>query len=67
VRDKQTEEEETAKEKTRPIVRYVRLVTSLIEGRWVSLEETEGMLLRIWRQRGLWRRKRMDYVVRQLE
>lgn len=66
VRERKTEKEEGASEKVRPIVRYVRLVTSLIEGRWVSLEETEEMLSRIWRQRGLTRRRKVDYVVWQL-
>lgn len=48
---------------TESIIRYVRMVTSLVEGRWVSLKEVEKMLHRISSQHPLTHRRRMDYIV----
>jgi hypothetical protein len=50
----------------RPIVDHVRMVVSLIEGRRVSRDEVVRMLKRISRQRSLTRRRKVDYIVRQL-
>ena len=47
----------------RPIVEYVRLVTTLIEGRPVSLAEVLEMLLRALRQHTMVRTRRIDQVV----
>jgi hypothetical protein len=41
----------------------VRLVTSLIEGRTVSLAEVEGMLKRVLRQHRMVRMRRIDKMV----
>jgi len=49
------------------IVEHIRLQTSLIEGREVSLEETREMLQRVLRQHSLAPEKRRDYVVRYLK
>lgn len=46
-----------------PIVHYVRLVTSLIEGRPVSLAEVWEMLTRTLRQHRLDRMRRIDQTV----
>ena len=48
------------------MVRYVAMVASLIEGRPVSEEEIVRMLARAMRQHSMARRRRMDYVVAQL-
>jgi hypothetical protein len=48
------------------MVRYVAMVASLIEGRPVSEEEIVRMLVRAMRQHSMARRRRMDYVVAQL-
>jgi hypothetical protein len=45
------------------IVRYVQMVTSLIEGRRVSEAEILHMLVRAVRQHSMARRRRRDYVV----
>jgi hypothetical protein len=45
------------------IVRYVQMVTSLIEGRGVSAAEILRMLVRALRQHSMARRRRRDYVV----
>jgi len=42
------------------------MVTSLIEGRFVSLDEIKEMLKKISRQRSLTRRRWVDYLVQQL-
>ena len=47
-----------------PLMEHVRMVTSLIEGREVSLEETLKMLSRVLRQHTIGRVKRIDYIVR---
>ena len=47
----------------RPIREYVRLVTSLIEGRTVSLAEVEEMLKRVLRQHRMVRMRRIDKMV----
>lgn len=44
-------------------VGYVRMVTTLIEGRRVSVEEVVAMLLRALRQHSMARPSRIDYVV----
>jgi len=49
-----------------PIMRYVRMVTSLIEGRRVSLAEIEEMRMKKERQHSLTRRRQVDYLVQQL-
>lgn len=46
---------------------YVRMVTSLIEGRRVSEEEIVEMLVRAMRQHSIVRRQRMDYVLAYLK
>ena len=48
------------------MVGYVAMLASLIEGRPVSEEEIVRMLLRAMRQHSMARRRRMDYVVAQL-
>lgn len=45
------------------IVRYVQMVTSLIEGRRVSEAEILRMLVRTVRQHSMARRRRRDYVL----
>jgi hypothetical protein len=45
------------------MVRHVRMVTSLIEGRRVSVDEILEMLARAVRQHSIARRKRIDYVL----
>ena len=49
-----------------PIIEHVRMVTSLIEGRFVSLDEIMEMLQKKERQHSLTRRLRVDYIVEQL-
>ena len=49
------------------VVEYVRVVTSLIEGRRVSQSEILEMLRRAMRQRSFARERRIDYVVRSLK
>jgi hypothetical protein len=49
------------------VLEYVRVVTSLIEGWQVSLEEILEMLRRAMRQRSFARERRIDYVVRTLK
>lgn len=46
-----------------PILEYVRMVTSLIEGRAVRRAEIILMLERVFRQRRLGKQRRMDYVI----
>jgi hypothetical protein len=48
------------------VVSYVAMVASLIEGRPVSKEEIVRVLLRAMRQHSMARRRRIDYVVAQL-
>ena len=45
------------------MVRYVQMVTSLIEGRRVSRDEILQMLARAVRQHSMARRRRIDYVL----
>ncbi len=45
------------------MVAYVRMVTSLIEGRRVSREEVVQMLARVVRQRSIARRRRIDQII----
>jgi hypothetical protein len=49
------------------MVGYVRMVTSLIEGRRVSDDEIVEMLVRVMRQHSIARRRRMDYVLAYLK
>ena len=56
-----------ALEFTTGMVSYVAMVASLIEGRRVSGAEMFQMLLRAMRQHSMARRRRMDYVVAQLQ
>ena len=74
-RDKRPEGEETPAEKEMlggtqdgsgfdaGMVSYLRMVTSLIEGRSVSRDEVQKMLTRVMRQHSMARRRRMDYLV----
>ncbi len=62
----EVEEATEAEPLAEPIVDYVRSVTSLIEGRNVSRGEIAEMLGTISRQHRLWRRRRIDYVVEEL-
>ena len=48
------------------MVRYLRMVTSLIERRQVSLMEILAMLARAVRQHSMVRRRRIDYVLQYL-
>jgi len=48
------------------VVGYVAMVVSLIDGRRVSEAEILQMLMRAMRQHSMARRRRMDYVVAQL-
>jgi hypothetical protein len=48
------------------MVSYVRMVTSLIEGRQVSLMEILAMLERAVRQHSIGRRRRIDYILQYL-
>lgn len=45
------------------MVEHVRMVSSLIEGRRVSVEEILGMLARVLRQHSMVRRRRIDHVI----
>jgi len=49
------------------MVSYVAMVASLIEGRRVREQEILQRLVRAMRQRSMARRRRMDYVVAQLQ
>jgi len=49
------------------MVAHVRMVTSLIEGRKVSRDETLQMLERAVRQHSIGRERRIDYVMRTLK
>jgi len=74
-RDKMPEEEEKPQEDEKlggtqdgsgfdaGMVSYLRMVTSLIEGRRVSRDEILEMLARILRQHSMARRRRTDYFV----
>jgi hypothetical protein len=48
------------------MVRYLGMVTSLIEGRRVSLMEILAMLARAVRQHSIGRRRRIDYILQYL-
>jgi hypothetical protein len=50
----------------KPVLCYLRMVISLIEGRRVSAAEILEMLSRILRQHSIDRRRRIDYVVQYL-
>ena len=50
----------------RVVVEHVRMVTSLIEGRPVSRNETLRMLSKVMRQHSIGRRSRLDYIVLEL-
>jgi hypothetical protein len=50
----------------RPIVEYVRMVTTLIEGHQVSLAEVVEMLRRVLRQHSIVRTRRIDQIIAQL-
>jgi hypothetical protein len=45
------------------MVCYVRMATSLIEGRRVSMDEILEMLARVVRQHSVVRRRKIDYVL----
>jgi hypothetical protein len=46
-----------------PIVEYIRMVTSFIEGRQVSLAEVLEMLTRVLRQHRMVRTRRIDQII----
>jgi hypothetical protein len=46
-----------------PMLGYLRMVISLIEGRRVSAAEILEMLARVLRQRSLIRRRKIDYLI----
>jgi hypothetical protein len=46
-----------------PLVEYVRVVVSLIEGREVRREEILEMLAKVLRQQGMGRRRKIDHAV----
>lgn len=48
------------------IIEHVRMATSLIEGREVSVDEIKEMLKKKRRQRSLTRQRRVDYLGQQL-
>jgi hypothetical protein len=48
------------------MLKYLCMVTSLIEGRWISMEELVVMLARSMRQRSMYRTSRIDYVLNYL-
>jgi hypothetical protein len=50
----------------RPIVDYVRMATSLIEGRAVRLAEVLEMLRRVMRQHSMVRTRRIDQIIARL-
>lgn len=64
--DATVDAEETEAVGVAPIIEHVRMVTSLIEGRSVSLDEIQEMLKQKARQHSLMRRRRVDYIVQQL-
>jgi len=49
-----------------PIIEHVRMVTSLIEGRFVSLDEIKVMFRKKERQHSIGHRRMIDYIVGQL-
>jgi len=65
-RERETESSSEADESAPPILKYVRLVCRLIEGRAVSLQEVLEMLRGKRRQHGISRERRLDYIVRQM-
>ncbi len=48
------------------MLKYLCMVTSLIEGRWISMEELLKMLARSVRQRSMSHISRIDYVLNYL-
>jgi hypothetical protein len=50
----------------RPLVEYVRMASSLIERRAVSLEEVWEMLRRVLRQQSMVRTRRIDQIIARL-
>jgi hypothetical protein len=46
-----------------PLVEHVRVVSSLIEGRRVSVEEILAMLRKVLRQHSIGRRRKIDHVI----
>ena len=63
---KQGEKPVQGEEELRPILKHVRMVVSLIEGRLVSWGEIGRMLARNWRQHPIGRWREVLYVVRRL-
>jgi len=49
-----------------PIIKHIRMVTSMIEGRVVSVEEVALMLRKVLRQHRIIKRRRFDYTVEEL-
>jgi hypothetical protein len=45
------------------MLKYLCMVTSLIEGRKIAMKELLKMLARIVRQRSMYRTRRIDYVL----
>lgn len=48
------------------LMEHIRMVTSLIEGRWVSLKEILQMLKEVLRQQRIGRKRRIDYIIQTL-
>jgi hypothetical protein len=48
------------------MVNYLRMITSMIEGRQVSVLEILAMLARAVRQHSIVRRRRIDYILQYL-
>lgn len=48
------------------LVEYLRVLTSLLEGRRVALEEVKELLKRVLRQHSMARRRRIDHIFSRL-
>jgi len=46
-----------------PLLPYLRMVVSLIEGMRMSLQQLRDWLCQAWRQHSIARRRRLDYVL----
>jgi hypothetical protein len=65
--DRQAEQKATeAATPLPPMLKHVRMVVGLIEGRAVSWGEIEGLLVQNWRQHPIGRWRQVVYVVQQL-
>ena len=64
--NEQKEKRAEPKREIPPILKHVRMVVGLIEGRMVSWAETGRVLTRNWRQRPIGGRQEVLYAVRRL-